>query len=79
MRYGILRPSLPDILAAYLVSTRPTTVVDLLSLEYRESVAGYAAALKEIDVPTIDFPGMGRGSQPLRGEKVAEILRTGKM
>lgn len=69
---------LPDILASYLRAVRPKAVVDLLSLEYRESVTGYATDLRDVDVKTIDFPGMGRASQPRRGEKVAEILRTGK-
>ena len=69
---------LPDILAAHVRAVRPETVVDLLSLEYRESVTGYAAGLGGIPVKTIDFPGMGRASQPRRGEKVAEILRSGK-
>ncbi len=69
---------LPDILGACLRAIRPRTVVDLLSLEYRESVAGYAAGLGSIAVKTIDFPGMGRASQPRRGEKIAEILRSGK-
>src|SRR5439155_4535294 len=68
---------LPEILAAYLESMQPHLVVDLLSLEYRQSVAGYAAGLKEIDVRTIDFPGMGRASQPLRGERIARILQSG--
>lgn len=70
---------LPGILAAYLSSVRPRIVVDLLSLEYRESVIGYADGLAGIPVKTIDFPGMGRGSQPLRGAKVADILRTGTL
>ena len=69
---------LPEILAAYLRAVRPNVVVDLLSLEYREAVIGYAGDLGSIPVRTIDFPGMGRASQPRRGEKVAEILRTGK-
>jgi len=68
---------LPGILGAYLESMQPHLVVDLLSLEYRQSVAGYAAGLKEIDVRTIDFPGMGRASQPLRGERIARILQSG--
>jgi len=68
---------LQGILAAYLESMRPRLVVDLLSLEYRQSVAGYAASLKGIDVQTIDFPGMGRASQPLRGERIARILESG--
>ena len=69
---------LADILAAYLESIRPGQVVDLLSLEYRESVIGYGAKLHGIDVKTIDFPGMGRASQPLRGERIGEILLRGK-
>ncbi len=68
---------LPEILAAYLQAIRPKKVVDLLSLAYREAVIGYAAGLAGIDVKTIDFPGMGRASQPRRGEQVAEILRSG--
>ncbi len=68
---------LPGILASYLDSTQPRLVVDLLSLEYRQSVAGYAAGLKGIDVRTVDFPGMGRASQPLRGERIARILQSG--
>lgn len=68
---------LPEILASYLKAVRPKTVVDLLSLEYRESVQGYADDLAGIAVKPIDFPGMGRASQPRRGERVAEILRTG--
>ena len=70
---------LPDILASYLLAVRPKAVVDLLSLEYRESVAGYSTGLAGIPVKSIDFPGMGRASQPARGEKVAEILRAGKL
>ena len=69
---------LPDVLATYLTAVRPKAVVDLLSLEYRESVAGYQNRLPGISVQPIDFPGMGRASQPARGEKVAEFLRTGK-
>ena len=68
---------LPGILASYLESMQPHIVVDLLSLEYRHSVAGYAAGVKGIDVRTIDFPGMGRASQPLRGERIARILESG--
>lgn len=68
---------LPGILAAYLDSTQPGVVVDLLSLEYRASVTGYAASLKGIDVRAIDFPGMGRASQPLRGDRIARILQSG--
>jgi len=69
---------LPEIIAEYLLAVRPRTVVDLLSLEYRESVSGYQDRLSGISVKPIDFPGMGRASQPRRGEQVAEILRTGK-
>lgn len=68
---------LPHILAEYLLALRPKTVVDLLSLEYRESVTGYASRLAGMTVKPVDFPGMGRASQPRRGEKVAEILRSG--
>lgn len=69
---------LPSILAAYLKKVKPIRVIDLLSLEYREAVAGYETNLDRIPVKPIDFPGMGRGSQPLRGEKVAIILQHGK-
>jgi cytoplasmic iron level regulating protein YaaA (DUF328/UPF0246 family) len=69
---------LPGVLTSYLQATRPVTVVDLLSLEYREAVEGYAGGLAGIDVQMINFPGMGRASQPRRGERVTEILRTGK-
>ncbi|TLZ51373.1 MAG: peroxide stress protein YaaA [Methanobacteriota archaeon] len=70
---------LAGILAAYLKGVKPKTVVDLLSLEYRDSVAGFADGLTGVDVKTISFPGMGRESQPMRGLKIAEILRTGKV
>src|SRR5256886_17226863 len=56
---------LPAILASYLSAVRPRIVVDLLSLEYRESVAGYAGHLQGVAVRTIEFPGMGRASRPL--------------
>ena len=69
---------LPQILASLIAAARPERVVDLLSLEYRESVDGYADGLTGIDVQTVNFPGMGRASQPLRGERVTEILRSGK-
>ncbi len=46
---------LSEILAAYLDSIHPRLVVDLLSLEYRQSVAGYAAGITGMDVRTIDF------------------------
>src|SRR3989442_12684090 len=68
---------LPGILASYLESMQPHIVVDLLSLEYRHSVAGYAAGVKGIDVRTIDFPVMGRARQPLRGERIVLILEAG--
>ena len=70
---------LPAILSAYLEAVKPTLVVDLLSLEYRESVEGYADGIPKSAVKRIDFPGMGRASQPKRGEKVASILWTGKV
>jgi cytoplasmic iron level regulating protein YaaA (DUF328/UPF0246 family) len=70
---------LPNIVRAYLEAVEPKSVVDLLSLEYREAVAGFSGALKGVPVKVIDFPGLGRASQPLRGEKVAEILRTGRV
>ncbi|MGQ0797635.1 MAG: peroxide stress protein YaaA [Methanobacteriota archaeon] len=69
---------LPEILKAYLEATHPKRVIDLLSLEYREAVEGYRKGLADIPVRAIDFPGLGRASQPKRGERVSEILRTGK-
>lgn len=68
---------LPSILAAYLRAKKPKLVVDLLSLEYREAVEGYETNLSGVPVKPINFPGMGRASQPLRGEKVADILTSG--
>src|SRR5438094_8541925 len=68
---------LPEILAAYLDSIHPRLVVDLLSLEYRQSVVGYATGLTGIDVRPIDFTGMGRASQPLRGERIGPSLHSG--
>lgn len=70
---------LPSILHAYLEAVHPPDVVDLLSLEYREAVEGYAAGLRGTKVKTIDFRGLGRGSQPRRGKKVAELLLTGRL
>lgn len=70
---------LPSLLRGYLEAVHPLEVVDLLSLEYREAVEGYAGGLRGPKVRTIDFPGMGRGSQPRRGEKVAEILLSGRL
>lgn len=71
--------NLPDIVRAYLDRVAPEAVVDLLSLEYREAVAGFSDGLRAISVKTIDFPGLGRASQPRRGERVADILRTGRV
>ncbi len=70
---------LPLILHEYLEAVHPPDVVDLLSLEYREAVEGYASGLHGSAVRTIDFRGLGRGSQPRRGRKVAEILTTGTL
>lgn len=70
---------LPSILHSYLEAVHPADVVDLLSLEYREAVEGYANELRGTRVKTIDFRGLGRGSQPRRGRKVAELLLTGKI
>jgi hypothetical protein len=66
---------LPALLRTYLESVHPTEVLDILSLEYRESVEGYANGLRGTKVRTIDFRGLGRGSQPRRGKLVAKILR----
>ncbi len=70
---------LPALLRTYLEAVHPDQVLDLLSLEYREAVEGYAAGLRGTKVQTIDFRGLGRGSQPRRGKKVAELLLTGKL
>jgi hypothetical protein len=70
---------LPSILHAYLEAVHPPHVVDLLSLEYREAVEGFASGLRGTTVKTIDFRGLGRGSQPRRGRKVAELLLTKKI
>ena len=70
---------LPSVLRAYVEAVNPPDVVDLLSLEYREAVEGYASGLRATKVRTIDFRGLGRGSQPRRGKKVAELLLTGKL
>jgi hypothetical protein len=66
---------LPALLRTYLESVHPAEVLDILSLEYRESVEGYASGLRGTKVRTIDFRGLGRGSQPRRGKLVAKILR----
>ena len=65
---------LPAILASLINTARPGRIVDLLSLEYRKAVDGYRAGL-DVPVEAIDFPGMGRASQPRRGEVVADVLR----
>ena len=70
---------LPSVLAAYIAAVKPTLVVDLLSLEYREAVEGYADGLPKSAVKRIDFPGLGRASQPKRGEQVASILWKGTL
>ena len=64
---------LPAILATFIRSARVEGVVDLLSLEYRKAVDGYREGLK-VPVEAIDFPGLGRASQPRRGMAVAEVL-----
>lgn len=66
---------LPSVLHAYLEAVHPARVLDILSLEYRESVEGYANGLRGTQVRTIDFRGLGRGSQPRRGKLVAKVLR----
>lgn len=66
---------LPALLRSYLESVHPDQVLDLLSLEYREAVEGYANGLSGPKVRTVDFRGLGRGSQPRRGKLVAKILR----
>jgi cytoplasmic iron level regulating protein YaaA (DUF328/UPF0246 family) len=65
---------LPAILASLINTARPERIVDLLSLEYRKAVDGYRGSIKA-PVEAIDFPGLGRASQPRRGEAVAEVLR----
>ena len=64
---------LPGLLASLIRSARVERVVDLLSLEYRKAVDGYREGLKA-PVEAIDFPGLGRASQPRRGMAVAEVL-----
>jgi len=68
---------LPDVLRGFLAAVRPRSVVDLLSLEYRDAVEGYREGLEGVSVRAIDFPGMGRASQPERGRLVSKILRSG--
>ena len=65
---------LPEILASLIRTAGAERVVDLLSLEYRKAVDGYRDSLA-VPVEAIDFPGLGRASQPRRGEAVAEVLR----
>ncbi len=65
---------LPSILASFVKSTKAERIVDLLSLEYRKAVDGYRDSTRA-PVEAIDFPGLGRASQPRRGEAVAEVLR----
>ncbi len=66
---------LPGLLRAYVESVHPDEVLDILSLEYREAVEGFANGLRGTKVRTIDFRGLGRGSQPRRGKLVAKLLR----
>lgn len=66
---------LPALLDGYLEAVRPDLVLDILSLEYREAVEGYAGGLRGPKVRTIDFRGLGRGSQPRRGKLLARVLR----
>ena len=66
---------LPNLLHAYLTAVHPDLVLDVLSLEYREAVEGYAAGLHGTKVRRVDFRGLGRGSQPRRGKLVAKVLR----
>jgi len=66
---------LPVLLRTYLEAVHPDQVLDILSLEYREAVEGYASALRGTKVRRIDFRGLGRGSQPRRGKLVAKVLR----
>ncbi len=66
---------LPAILRDYLEAVHPELVLDILSLEYREAVEGFAGGLRGPKVRQIDFHGLGRGSQPRRGKLVAKALR----
>ncbi len=65
---------LPAILASFVKGTKAERIVDLLSLEYRKAVDGYRDEV-QVSVEAIDFPGLGRASQPRRGQRAAEILR----
>lgn len=66
---------LPGLLRTYLEAVHPALVLDILSLEYREAVEGFASGLRGPKVHRIDFRGLGRGSQPRRGKVVAKVLR----
>ncbi len=66
---------LPVLLRTYLEAVHPALVLDILSLEYREAVEGFASGLRGPKVRRIDFRGLGRGSQPRRGKVVAKVLR----
>ncbi len=66
---------LPALLRDYLRAIKPEQVLDVLSLEYREAVEGFAGSLRGIQVRQVDFRGLGRGSQPRRGKLVAKVLR----
>lgn len=65
---------LPGLLRTYLEAAHPALVLDILSLEYREAVEGFANGLRGTKVRRIDFRGLGRGSQPRRGKVVAKVL-----
>ncbi|OGS50388.1 MAG: hypothetical protein A3K65_00825 [Euryarchaeota archaeon RBG_16_68_12] len=65
---------LPALLASSVKGGPPERIVDLLSLEYRKAVDRYRDSI-DVPVEVIDFPGLGRASQPRRGEAVADILR----
>src|SRR5438094_8076906 len=54
---------LPGILASYLESMQPHIVIDLLSLDYRHSVGGYAAGVKGSAVRRLAFRATCRASQ----------------
>src|SRR5205809_5581748 len=69
---------LPDVLATYLTAVRPKAVDDLLSLEYRESVAGYQNRLPGISVQPIDFPGMDARANRRAGKRSRSSCGPGK-
>ncbi len=66
---------LAGLLRDYLDAVHPDEVLDILSLEYREAVEGFASGLHGARVRQMDFRGLGRGSQPRRGKLVAKLLR----